>query len=241
MADIQTTLKTTVANDINWLKHHIIALLVVALLVAGAVYGVDSLIAKHDAAKESKDAQILALVVSQTNDLKARLLQDETSTAAKDAVLVATIQGLNGTIAKQSAQLQSQININATLNAAQTAQAIAAKTNSPDVSAQNNNVMLGINAARTVNSDLDRLATTSAQLDERTQQLAAQTGLTSNATVKYQDATAVIASQNTQVIQADKVCNDKIAVVKSDARKSKFKWFLGGYVAGFLSRQLLKP
>ena len=44
-----------------------------------------------------------------------------------------------------------------------------------------------------------------------------------------------------QKLNADdaKQCTDQIAVVKADAAKSKRRWFIIGYVAGFLSRQFL--
>lgn len=46
---------------------------------------------------------------------------------------------------------------------------------------------------------------------------------------------------NKQITDADKACQAQITVVKAEARKSKLRWFIGGFVAGFISRQLIKP
>ena len=44
---------------------------------------------------------------------------------------------------------------------------------------------------------------------------------------------------NKQIVANDKVCQEQIKVVKDEARKSKRKWFIIGWVTGFVSRQLL--
>lgn len=42
-----------------------------------------------------------------------------------------------------------------------------------------------------------------------------------------------------QLAAADKVCSEQIKVVKDDAAKAKRKWFLWGFVTGFLARQVI--
>jgi hypothetical protein len=44
----------------------------------------------------------------------------------------------------------------------------------------------------------------------------------------------------TQIVDDTKVCTAQIAVVKAEALRSKRRWFIVGYVAGFLSRQYIK-
>lgn len=48
------------------------------------------------------------------------------------------------------------------------------------------------------------------------------------------------ASDNATCKVDKQTLNDTIGKVKADARKSKFKWFLGGYIAGFISGKILK-
>lgn len=43
-----------------------------------------------------------------------------------------------------------------------------------------------------------------------------------------------------QITDDDKVCKAQIAVVKAQARKSKRRWFVAGFITGFASRQALK-
>lgn len=44
---------------------------------------------------------------------------------------------------------------------------------------------------------------------------------------------------NQQVVDNQNVCTDQIKLVKAQAAKSKRRWFVIGYVAGFLSRQFI--
>ena len=48
------------------------------------------------------------------------------------------------------------------------------------------------------------------------------------------DANALVASQKTQLTDADKVCNDKITVEKAKARKHGFWVALGGILGGIV-------
>jgi hypothetical protein len=50
----------------------------------------------------------------------------------------------------------------------------------------------------------------------------------------------LIASLESQLGKADKVCEDRIKIVKDDARKSKRHWFIAGYVAGLATRAAIK-
>lgn len=221
---------TIIVKDLAWIKAHLILLAAVVLLSGGIVYSIETLIAKHDAAREAKDQQIENLIIAQTTDLKARLAQDEQASAVRDAQYNQIITTLSGTIAKQSAQLQKQIAVNATLTAAQTAQAISQKTgaNPGEVTAVGDNVTMVLPVARTINTDLDKLSTTQLQLDETQKQLTAQNGLTTDALLDYVNAKKVIASQDSQLKAADKVCTDKIDTLKAKNRKTNLKYMLAG-------------
>lgn len=79
-----------------------------------------------------------------------------------------------------------------------------------------------------------------------TQQLANETTEKSNVDQLLSSANKSILDLNNQVAGATKLdtdhqaqCVDQIKVVKAEAAKSKRKWFIVGYVAGFLSRQFL--
>lgn len=50
-----------------------------------------------------------------------------------------------------------------------------------------------------------------------------------------------IGGLNEQITQANNVCDLKIKTVKDDAAKSKRKWFIAGFITGFIARHMLKP
>ena len=226
---------STLSTDFNWLKSHLILLIVIAALIAGSVYGIESLIAKHDAQRVQQDQQVLMAVTNQTNDLKARMMQDEQQEATRDAQYNQTIAQLSAIISNQSTQLQKQIKTNATLTAVQTAAALTTKTKSQpgEITATGDNVTLDLSAARTVNSDIDTLATTQSQLIETKKQLDAQTSLTIDANLDVTNAENVIASQQNQINIGNKTCQDQVSLLKVQARKSKIKWFFAGLITGF--------
>ncbi|SRR6266550_2496688 len=236
-----TDLNTTIKADLTYLKTHLTLLVAVVVLAGGVVYGSESLIASHDSQREAKDSQVLALVMAQTADLKTRMVQDEQAATVRDAQYAAIIAQLSGTIAKQTAQLQKQKQVNATLTATQTAEAISKKTQAlpGEVTVQSDNILLTLPIAKQINNDLDTLDTLTLQADEMTQQLIAQKGLTDDAMLDAMNAKKVIVSQAEQITQAEKVCKDQIAVVKAQARKSKLKWFGVGYVLGLVTARFI--
>lgn len=239
MAD--TPIVSTITKDLTYLKTHMLLLIVVVVLAGGLVYGVESLISKHDVQQEARDQQLLTVLTSQTTDLKNRMVVDEQAATARDLQYAAIIANLSGTIAKQSNQLKQQIQQNATLTAAETARAIADKLKAQpgEVTAQGDNVAMDLPISRQVNSSLDTLATTTLQLSEVQKQLQAQTGLTTDAVLELENAKKVITAQDTQAVTAAKVCMDEISVIKAQARKSKFRWFIGGFVAGLASAHFI--
>lgn len=46
---------------------------------------------------------------------------------------------------------------------------------------------------------------------------------------------------NKQVIDQNNACIAQVTLVKAQARKSKLRWFIIGYVAGFITREIIKP
>ena len=239
MAD--TPAVSTIVKDLAYLKTHMALLAVVVVLAGGAVYGVETLISKHDVAQEAHDQQLLTLVTAQTNDLKTRMAQDEQQASVRDAQYSQIIAQLSGTINKQNLALQQQIKVNASLTAEQTAEAIASKIKADpgQVIAQGDGVNLTLPIARVINSDLDRLSIALFQLDETKQQFQAQLELTNDAKTDAENAKNIISSQSAQLSQADKFCKDEIATIKAQNRKSKMRWFGIGFISGLISAHFM--
>ena len=107
-----TSTVSRIGTDWSWVIHHLILVSVLALFVAGGVYGVLDIIAQHDVARETKDSAALALIVKQSADLSTKLANDEAQSAAdrviaaaRDAQQTAVIQTLAKTIQARDAAL----------------------------------------------------------------------------------------------------------------------------------------
>ncbi len=236
MSTTPPTFASKISADYSWLTHHIILLLLVVGLAGGLFYEVNNVIEKHDIERQNADQKVLALVTQQTEDLKTQLAKDEAASAAQDAARSAEIKSLTALISQQNQELVKQKQIDATLTAQQTALALTQKTSAQpgEIVAQANNVTMDLSISRTVNSDLDELVTDRKQIPELQTQFQDQLTITQDSQRQLNLAQRLIGTQTTQLADADKVCNDKIAIVKAKARKRGFWATLGGIVGGII-------
>ena len=103
-----------------------------------------------------------------------------------------------------------------------------------------NGVFVGSQGAGTTVQQLEKVPVLAAQLDN---EIAIESGtqkLLTSSEGRVVTLNDQVTDLKTQAVLNAKVCTDQIAVVKADARKSKRKWFIVGYIAGFLSRQYIK-
>lgn len=233
MADLTPSIVTT---DWNWLKAHALILALVAILVGGAVYGVDSIIARHDAATSTKFEQILKVQAAQTQALQTQLSTDEAANAQRDAQYQATIASLSQSILQRDANAKKQTAVDASLSAAAAAQRLVQQTNaSPSqVAVAGNSVTMDLPLTRNVVADLDAFSVAKADLSDTQKQLVAQTGLTADANQNLADAKQVIGSQTLQLADQTKACNAQIKTLKAKQRKNLFKAFFAGVVVGII-------
>jgi hypothetical protein len=227
--------------DYTWLIHHAVLLLIVVGLAAGLFYEINNVIEKHDIARQNADQQTLSLVTQQTTDLRNQLTQDEAQAATRDAQKDAEIKSLTTLIAQQSQQLAQQKQVDATLTAQETASAISQKMSAApgEVTANGDNVVTDLQISRILNSDIDELFTDRKQIPEFQTKLQDQITLTQDAQTQLGTSQKVIASQTTELAQADKVCSDKIAVEKAKARKKGFWAAIGGFIGGIIAGHAL--
>jgi hypothetical protein len=96
------------AADFDWLKHHVILLLLVVGLVIGSIYGIESVIAKHDHEKDVQ-MQTLAQTMVQQNQLFQQQTKAEIDTLVQqNAVLIQQNTALASAITSRDAQLRTQ-------------------------------------------------------------------------------------------------------------------------------------
>ena len=189
--------------------------------MAGAVYGVDSIVARHDAARSTQFAQILATQAEQTKTLQQQLAADEAATAVRDAQYQATIAQLSKSIQVRDANAQKQQQTDTTLDAVSAASRLAAQTGaqSGEISVAGDNVTLDLPITRRIVAAFDELSVAQADLQDTKNQLTAQAGLTLDANTKLADADKVITSQTAQLTDATKSCNAQIKTLKAKQRR----------------------
>lgn len=236
------TVIAKVKSDLSWLQRHehIILALIGGIVLWFAIGKVDQLIINHDAAnlsqaKVTADAQakanatLAAQVVQDTADRKAL---EEKLAAQNDKLEQATI-----TLANALAQRQKT---DATLPPNELVARWNTLVPSANVTISANGETLPNSGAVATVQQLEQVPVLSSQLEnERTE------NENSKKVIAADDAS--IALLNTRITGLDnqiadnaKVCKAQVALVKAEARKSKRRWFLIGYVAGFLSRQAIK-
>lgn len=235
---VQTTpIQSVIKRDYAWFTQHILLLAFIALLVGGSVYGVNSIIARHDAANSTKFEQILATQVAETKSLQQQMAADQAANDVRDAAYQKTISTLSQSIVQRDANAKKQVAVDSTLDASAAAARLVQQTNAApnEVTVAGSLVTMDLPITRDVVTALDNLVRVTGDLQDTQGQLTAQIGLTADANKNLTDAKSVISSQTIQIADQVKSCNAQIATVKAKARKSKFKWFIVGYVAGFVS------
>ena len=232
-----TTEVSPLTTDWNWIKAHTALLVLAASLAAGSVYGVDALIAKHDAANEKLADARLVTATAQTTAAQNQLAQEQQQLLVLVQQLQAQNAKLSQSISARNTQTATQVKNDASLSAQEAAVRLSAQTQaSPgEVVATGDTVVLDLPMSRHVVSDLDLLVTSQADLQDTQTQLANETQLFN----KSQDETAaqakVIADLTGQNKEQVVVCNAQIEVLKASNRKSKIKSFFIGFGVGFVA------
>lgn len=232
MTDTPAVLK----NDLSWLKTHAVLVIIIVVLSLGIVYGIESIIAKHDLENDAKWKSILQSQTAQTQVISDKLATDEKNWMQQNVQQEAVIEKLAILMSQRDKETLIQVQKDATLSAAEAAQKITQQTKAQpgEVSAQDNTVILDLPVSRIVVASLDQLPTTQADLINTRTQLDSKTAIANNLQDNLTEKQSLIDSMKKQAEAADKSCKADIAVVKSQARKSKFKWFFIGVITGLI-------
>lgn len=221
--------------------------LLLALIVAVVIYigyvKVTNVIADHDAA-QLKQAQIVAAQqASQNAALATQVQADKAQLQALTDKLTAQNQQLANANVALATALSRQQHTDATLPPTELAQRWAQLTpNMPAggvaVNTSNAVTVTQAGAVATV-QQLEQVPVLKQELDNETTQKTNDDQLLASATKNIFDLNTQVTGLNKSIVDNAAVCQDQIKVVKDEARKSKRRWFVIGYVAGFLSRQFL--
>jgi hypothetical protein len=221
--------------------HERLALFVFASIALWFAIGkIDTLLANHDHAN-LQQAQVVAQVQQEKNEAIAKQM------AQHDA----EIEALNAKLEARDAQLTQ---IQAQLVTALTKQQAVDKTMTPTELIQRwntlvpeagaavtpNGVTLPSEGARATVIELEKAPILQQQLDAKDEQLSNAQTLLKAEGQQVSDRDVLIVGLQAKSVDDAKVCETRIAVVKADARRSKRKWFIVGFVAGWVSRQVVK-
>lgn len=237
------TLVQTVEKDYAWVKMHIAALLVTFVLiggsVVGSVYGVESLIAKHDLATEQRYNTALAGEVANTKAAQDALATTIASFNTQLQALQAQNAQLAQSVIARNAQTQKQVKIDATLDAQETAQRLATQTSASagqvQVAPNGSDITIALPITRSIVADLDSLQSSQANLVDTQKEL-------DNTNQLFTSSQQVVAAQKTTIDSLTaqnagqvKACAEEVKTAKAVARKSKAHWFVRGFVVGFIT------
>ena len=224
------TIQSTVSKEWNFITHHLISVALVGVLTLGGIYGVESLVARHDEKNRTETNAILAAQTLQTKNLmdqfqvsEARHAQIETQLLAQNAQLAVSISARNQAVAVQ-------VKTDATLSAQDAAARIARQTNAGpgEVTASNDMVSIDIPVTRRITASLDELPVANANLADTQTQLKNETTIAEQAKSDVAGQKTVIASLQTQMTDADKACKADIKTLKAQNRKRNIRYFLFG-------------
>lgn len=229
-----------VHKELDWFKHHLISLALVAALVWGTVYGIESIIAKHD-----HENFLEKQAISQQYDKQNQITQQQNK---------ATVDALTQQNQVLQQQVASILQQNVTLMANLQKQREEIKTLPPPaLAAKWGDVAHEPAPVITANGDflaplplaqksVDALISVPVlQQDANNLQVALdkETTLANNNQSKYESELKAHTS-DTATCTADKnTLNAQISEIKSEARKSKSKWAIIGGVIGFIARSFV--
>lgn len=218
--------------------------LVLALIAAGvlwfAIGKVDGIIAKHDDAN-LKQAQIVATAQEDKNAaIAAQVASDKAAFDALQAKLQAQDAALIQANVALATALTKQQKVDATLPPTDLAARWNTLVPNAGVSVSNGQAVIPMTGAVATVQQLEIIPAQQEEITNDQTLIENGNALAIAQTKQVNDLTAEVTGLKLQSVDDAKVCQAQIAVVKADARKSKRRWFIAGFVAGIATRILGK-
>lgn len=229
-------------TSLSWLqKHERIVLAVIAGVVLWLAIGkVDTLLINHDRAA-TQQAQIVAQVQQDKNDATAKLIaQHDADTAALTAKIDARDAQLQQLQVTLVTALAKQQRTDKTLTPTELTTRWNALVPEASATVTATGVVVPEAGATATVVELEKAPVLQQQLTAQTEELSNAQSLLVAEGQQVTDRDSLITGLRAKSVDDAKVCTDQIATVKAEARKSKRRWFLVGYVAGWVSRQAVK-
>jgi cell division protein FtsL len=233
----------SVTTDLTWLQKHE-KLLLGLLLTIVLLFSVNKVV-NYMASKADKEATVSAQILSEQKTQNAFLTdqvnQDKAQNQVIQAQATAAILTLQGQIAQLRADLAKKQQADRTMPLTDVTRRISelAGFDPALINSVNNSVTMTGEAARQTAVTLENVPELKKELDNEKQVVVQQNNEISSLTKTVGDQGSLITGLNSQIVKADKACNDEITKVKDDARKSKVKIGVFGIISGIILKSFL--
>ena len=230
LATISTYVKT----------HERLILSAVAALVLWFSFGhVEGIIARHDAAK-LQQVQAVAQV-QQSKD--AALAAQATQQAAQFQALAEKVNAQNAALVQANATLAialtKQQKVDATLPPTELVTRWNTLVPTASASVTPTGVALSDAGALATVQQLELVPAQQQELVNTQQELKGTQSLLTASQEHTATLTAEVSGLQTQIVDNKAECTAQVAVVKAEARRSKGRWFLAGYITGLVTHFLI--
>lgn len=234
-----STIVTKIESDWKWLTTHLLLLALVAGLIFAGVYGVESIVARHDA-DNAKRLDALAAQVAQTNVQTQQATQQQIAQlASQNAALQTAVTTLLQQNAQRNTTLVVQQKADTTLPPTQLAQRWDSLLGTQNqVSTTPTGFSVTPQAAVDTVTQLESVPVLTANNKNLQSVVDNQTTQITNDKSSLADSAKALDSEKASHVADTKAAASDLTACKADARKGKVKWFVIGYVAGFVTRVL---
>ena len=225
----------------EYLKAH--ERLILGLVAAGvlwfAIGKIDTLIQHHDDAN-LKQAQTIAAVQSQKDAaIAAQVAEDSAAFTALQAKMQAQATALEQANIALATALTKQQKTDATLPPTDLVARWNALVPSANVTVSTNGETLPNSGAVATVQQLEIIPVQQQELTNEQTLVANGNTLAATQTKQVLDLTDEVSGLKLQSVDDLKVCNARVKVETDKVHKARRRWFLIGYVAGFLTRSAL--
>ena len=236
------TIEAKVKADLTWIqKHERLCLAVVGGLVLWFAVGkIDTLIQNHDHAT-LQQAQVIAAVQEEKNVALAKQVAEQ---AAEYKKLADTVNAQNAALEQANVNLVNALIKQQHTDATLPPSDLVARWNTlvPQAGATvvTNGVLLPEQGAVSTVQALEQTPVLQKQLGNTQDELKNAQGLLTASNGQVITLNTEVGALRVQIVDNSKVCDARVKVESDRVRKARRRWFVIGYVAGFLSRQYIK-
>lgn len=233
------TIETKLKADYTWLTTHLIQLAIVGVLVIASVWGVESIIARHDSAISSRYDALAAQSAAQNQTIQKQSADAIAQLATQNSLLQTQVAGLAQAISSRDAallNLQKQvINMQPPALAAEWPKYITHGT----VSALPDGVKLDVPAAQDTLQQLEAVPVLQADNKSLSDANGKQAAEITNDAAALKSSQDALDTEKLSHVADQKACEADKKTLKAQARKGKLKAFFMGVVTGLIGGKFI--